>query len=149
MKIEMKDFWECLKSTGWEGYIWRVSDNVGPAIVSQDDSTSEPPDLETYNRIQEANLYHEASNTGLHVKLIDGKELVYKYELSQYQEGNGYKLSDEEIVPGSKKDLEYLKFRNLYQLTSSPLSAEGTTSWIQVAQIFTGFNKQKDGSAKK
>lgn len=139
-KISISDFWEHLGKDGWEGYIWRVSYDNGPRVFQANEKVEKPTDLAKYNRIQEANFYNQAEQTSLHVKLIDGEELVYLYKIKGLNT-NKLKLSNEIIYEGSKSDLNELKFRNLFQLTESPVS-KGAFSWVHLAQVFAGYVKK-------
>ncbi|SOE24064.1 CRISPR type III-associated protein, TIGR04423 family [Spirosomataceae bacterium TFI 002] len=138
-KINISYFWEHLKKDGWEGYIWRVSDMDEPKeIYLQPTSILQTEANPVYNRIQEANFYNQEDQISMHIKLIDGEELIFLYELKDLDDNN-FKLSDEVSYEGSKSVLGEPNFRNLYELTPS-LVSEGAFSWVQVAQIFTGFN---------
>lgn len=137
MKIEIDEFWNYLKKEGWEGYIWKISDQNGPSIFKDGNPIARIEDLPVYNRIQEANFYNKIDNISLHVKQIDSKIFAYAYDLNSYVLPY-FRLSGEELLPASKRDLEGLKFRNLYKLTESAISKD-VNSWIQIAQIFVGF----------
>jgi CRISPR type III-associated protein (TIGR04423 family) len=146
MKISMEQFWENLKADLWVGYIWRVSDKDQPMeVFSLPEAVKKKQVIKVFNRIQEANLYCPNSQKSLHVKLIDGNEQAYLYNLENYENDN-FKLSEEEVFLASKSNLNGVKFRSLYQLIESPVS-QGAKSWIQVAQIFVGFKISKNGTA--
>ena len=140
MKIEIAEFWNLLKSDGWQGYIWRISDESGPTKYKLGDLIQQNENRPLYDKILEANMYHETDKMSLHVKQIDGQTYAYKYDLKGFGLPN-FKLSNEEIYPSSKKDLGLLKFRDLYTLQASAISGEDFKTWIQVAQIFVGFKK--------
>lgn len=139
MNITIEEFWKLLGKSGWQGYIWRIADKNGPTIYQVNELILRPQKTAVYNRILEANFFNKKNNISLHVKQIDGKELAYKYELSNYTEIKGYKLSEEETMPSAKESLGRLKFKNLNQLTTSSIGAPGMGNWILVAQLFTGF----------
>lgn len=138
MKIEIEDFWNLVNSEGWQGYIWRISDEAGPSIYKSGEPVQHTEDKTVFDKILEANMYHEVKNISLHVKQIDGQIYAYKYELESFGLPN-FKLSEEEVYPSSKRDLGLLKFRDLYTLKASVISGEDFKTWIQVAQIFVGF----------
>jgi CRISPR type III-associated protein (TIGR04423 family) len=138
MKIEIEDFWNLVNSEGWQGYIWRISDESRPTKYKLGDLIQENENRPLYDKIIEANMYHEVDKLSLHVKQIDGQTYAYKYALKGFGLPN-FKLSEEEVYPSSKKDLGLLKFRDLYTLKGSNISGEGFKTWIQVAQIFVGF----------
>lgn len=138
MKIQIEEFWNLVKTDGWQGYIWRISDTDGPSVYHTGDLVHKNEDLTFQNRILEANMYHGGEHISLHVKQIDGQIFAYKFDLKNFGLPN-FKLSEEEVYPSSKAKLGLLKFRDLYTLKSSAVSGDDFKTWIHVAQIFVGF----------
>jgi len=127
-----------LLSNTYTGYIWMV-EHQKPIIHTKEKLKIEELEYRKnpHNKIQEAYLYDDKNS--IHIKNIDGKELFYIFNEKKFKEKNEFKIDTEVVFPSHIKEINGLKFKQVYQLTKS-LSGDGFETWQPIVRLFKGFN---------
>lgn len=129
----------------YTGFIWMISDKYEPKIINleaKEINLSELYDERPYNKIQEAYLFD--GENSIHIKNIDGKELIYVLNEDNFKEKEKFKLANKNLEYPSHiiKD-KNLVFKQVYELKPS-VSGPKFKTWQPIVRLFKGFTSKNN-----
>jgi len=143
------DFKKQFENIELSGYIWMVEKKEpffyhNEIIIFYDLYKTDIPNKtpNPFNKVQEAYLT-DNKYSAIHIKNIDGKELVFINQFSAFNNTELFKLK-EVVFPSHINGVDSIHFKQVFELTPSPISGDDFKTWQPIVKLFVELKPKKN-----